>query len=66
MTNKERQNSLDKKKWLASEKNQYDQSGDMGYCCFCSYQDEFDCTATQEKRESRCLCAKAYNRMHRR
>lgn len=65
MTNKERQKSLDKKKWIESEKCKYDKSGSMAYCCFCSYQDEFYCTAIQEMREQNYLCATAYNRMKR-
>lgn len=76
MTNKERQKSLDKKKWLESEKKGEDMSGQMGWCPYCEHFDSdvswFHqciirwCTATQEEREKQCLCAKAYNRMVRR
>ena len=67
MTNKERQKSLDKKKWLESEKQGCDLSGAMEYCSCCSECDWWldICTATQEERESKCLCATAYNRMQR-
>lgn len=77
MTNKERQKSLDKKKWLESEKKGKDMSAKMEYCFDC---DKFivykgheknmpcvttRCDASQEERESQCLCATAYNRMMR-
>ena len=72
MTNKERQKSLDKKKWLSSEKNGEDMSGQMPYCFECGMQG-FDrwcashatniCTASQQEREELCYCARAYNRM---
>ena len=67
MTNKERQKSLDKKKWLLSERVNIDASGTMDYCSYCNKIDRsyFGCEATQEERESQCLCAKAYNRMER-
>ena len=73
MTNKQRQKSLDKKKWLESETWDMDCSGAMPYCDFCGkrYIDDHGeialtiCDATQEERESECLCAKAYNRMRR-
>ena len=67
MTNKERQASLDKKKWLVSEHLNCDCSGTMEYCEYCAKMGfaDFSCEATQEERESQCLCAKAYNRMKR-
>lgn len=77
MTNKERQNQLDKRKWLESEEKGKDMSGWMKYCCYCDdcklVQTFVDgkprillrCNATQEERETACLCAKAYNRMYR-
>jgi hypothetical protein len=62
MTNKERQAILDKKKWLASEKECCDKTGEMPYCFHCLYQSKYlMCQATQEERENLCLCAKAYN-----
>jgi hypothetical protein len=63
MTNKERQNSLDKKKWLESEKENCDKSGEMNYCDYCLYQDVIYCNATQYEREQNNLCATAYNKM---
>ena len=67
MTNKERQKSLDEKKWLESEKQCEDMSGKMEYCECCSFADWWFniCDATQEERENKCLCATAYNRMKR-
>ena len=67
MTNQERQKSLDKKKWIESEKQGKDMTGNMDYCNHCYYQEI--CRDTQfipqEEREEYCLCAKAYNRMKR-
>lgn len=66
MKNTERQTALDKRKWIESEKEGCDMSGDMPYCEHCEEQTRFrSCVATQEERESVCLCAKAYNRMAR-
>ena len=68
MTNKERQKNLDKKKWAESEKEGRDMSGEMPYCWHCPKCilgiDKYNtCTATQEQRETNCLCARAFNRM---
>lgn len=69
MTNKERQASLDKKKWLESEKYGFDMGGQMRWCDYCGNQyrnplkPHFACTASQESRVEHCMCAKAYNRM---
>ena len=67
MTNKERQKSLDRKKWLESEKQCEDMSGKMEYCDYCDSQSfyMYDCEANPEEREENCLCAKAHNRMKR-
>lgn len=66
MTNKERQASLDKKKWLASEKSKVDLSGIMYYCSYCEHcSSGFKCKASQTEREVKCLCATAYNRFKR-
>lgn len=63
MTNKQRQKLLDKEKYLASEIKRKDLSGEMPYCNFCACVTNYQaCTATQEQRESECLCAKAYDR----
>jgi hypothetical protein len=75
MKNVERQRSLDRKKWLESEKMCFDMSGKMPYCDYCGMQG-FDCilnkyvlenicTTPHEEREQKCLCATAYNRMKR-
>lgn len=68
MTNRQRQSSLDKKKWIESENAGEDLSGKMLCCYHCEFQaDErnFDavCTKTHEERVKHCYCAKAYNRM---
>ena len=66
MTNKERQQKLDKQKYLKSERIGVDMSGAMTYCCFCKEKKyPLNCDVAQEVRESKCLCAKAYNRMKR-
>lgn len=75
MKNTERQKSLDKKKWIASEKNGMDMSGEMLHCFYCKKRTPRDwqsdgflrhgCSASQEEREGQCLCATAYNRMKR-
>lgn len=69
MKNTERQASLDKQKWLESERNGTDFSGWMPYCYECEYVDCYNncrCSVTHEERVENCLCAKAYNRMVRR
>ena len=69
MTNKQRQKSLDKKKWLESEKQGFDMSGCMLYCSTCEHanhdSEEGFCKASQALREKMSLCATAYNRMWR-
>ncbi len=71
MKNIERQKQLDKKKWLASEKNGFDTSGMERQCFYCPKQKTcppptlVHCVASQEEREEKCLCAKAYNLMYR-
>jgi hypothetical protein len=64
MKNKERQKKLDEQKWLESEKEFCDKTGEMPYCFYCLYQTQYlVCQATQEERENGCICAKAYNKM---
>ena len=71
MLNKQRQKSLDKKKWLESQQQGFDMSGCMPYCEFCEFADHSHptengkCYATQDERESNHLCAKSFNRMAR-
>lgn len=73
MTNKERQKSLDKQKWLASEQKGEDMSGQMPYCLHCQWFDSelvyggsvvrwCNCEP-KEEREIKCYCATAYNRL---
>ena len=65
MSNIKKQKSLDKKKWIESEKNGYDMCGQMPYCSACEIKKLFCvCNTTQMEREMNCLCAKAYNRLH--
>lgn len=62
--NSVKQKQLDENKWLASELAKEDMSGAMFYCDACEKQrNGYVCGATQEERESKCLCAKAYNRL---
>ena len=67
MTNQQRQASLDKQKWLESEKQKRDMSGDMPYCNYCEWSQpahpHWFCLGTHEQRVKACACAKAYNRM---
>lgn len=66
MTNKLRQEQLDKAKWFLSETNREDMSGAMFYCDACEKQrNGYVCGATQEEREGKCLCAVAWNRLSR-
>lgn len=67
MTNKERQRSLDKKKWFRSIEEGSDQSGKLFYCDYCTKQNTaFNiCDADQYSRETNCLCATAFNRSER-
>lgn len=64
MTNKERQQSLDNQKYLASEKANIDLSGVMPYCKACPHRDaEYEmCAITHEQRVAETSCAKAFNR----
>lgn len=64
MTNKQRQKSLDKRKWIASETLQRDLSGFMFWCETCQHYG--NCTIPQAERERNTICATAYNRMQRR
>ena len=58
-----RQQQLDEKKYLTSQNYKRDLSGSMPYCLKCdkiTY--NHTCRATQQERESQCLCAKAFNK----
>ena len=64
--NELKQKELDKSKWIKSEEQGEDMSGAMPYCDACEHQrNGFVCGVTQGDRESKCLCAKAYNRLRR-
>lgn len=63
MTNRKRQEWLDKQKWLLGENIKEDPSGSMCYCDFCKYQREGQCDAFQRERVKEAICAKAYNKM---
>lgn len=65
MTNKDRQKSLDKKKWLLSEKVGTDQSGKMLWCESCKYCNLGKCGISHEQRNNENSCARAYNAMAR-
>lgn len=66
MKNSERQKSLDKKKYLESERLGSDQSGKMIYCQGCEYKCAFrGCLKSQEEKDQHHYCATAYNRMRR-
>jgi hypothetical protein len=68
LTLKQRQQKLDLQKWVDSKKQGFDMSGCMLYCEKCEFANHSHptehgkCYATQEQRESQCLCAKAYNK----
>ena len=66
MSNKETQQKLDIKKWLASEKCGYDRAGSMDWCNYCKAQKQ---STTKEKvfcankEKDSTTCATAYNKM---
>lgn len=64
-TNKVLQSRLDREKYIASEKANYDKSGNMYYCSKCDAQNNAICEATQEEREKQSLCAKAFKKWER-
>lgn len=63
MTNKQRQEWFNKKKWLESEKQGVDMSGIMVICDYCDACVGVTCTATQKEIDEKCYCATAYNRL---
>lgn len=65
LTNKYNQSRLNKKKWLESEKQIRDMSGEMFYCSHCEFQDGVYCKVNDPERTTNCYCAKAYNRLKR-
>lgn len=64
------QKTLDKKRWLASEKVGYDLAGKLPECGNCEFKKLTIssrgnyCGETYDYRVLKCLCAKAYNRLH--
>ena len=64
MTNKQRQEELDKQKWVFGETVCVDPSGAMPYCAECKYQKDSFCQKNQQEREEGSLCAKAYNLLY--
>lgn len=63
MKNKDRQSSLDKKKWQESIINKKDMSGKMNYCKGCRWQEKDTCAIPHETRAFIYACAKNYNRL---
>lgn len=66
MTNKKRQEVLDKEKWIESYECKEDQSGKMPYCQYCEFAVLGKCTQDEKVREISYQCATAFNRMKRR
>lgn len=63
ISNKAKQQELDRMKWNLSQIEQKDLSGKMDYCNYCPQQfDGCVCNIGQHVREQECLCAKAFNR----
>lgn len=57
---------LNKKKWLASERQKEDLSGKMAWCVKCEKRTERGtCSAPPSMRDLEGYCARAYNRMQR-
>ena len=65
MTNQYNQQRLNKIKWLESEKQLRDMSGEMPWCEVCNYRFGVDCDIDDPERTNKCLCSTAYNRMKR-
>ena len=53
---------LDFQKWLESEKQLQDLSGEMPYCSFCDFCEKCKCKATQTQRFEERLCAKTFKK----
>ena len=63
--NIERQKQLEEQKYLQSQSYKRDLSGSMPYCLKCDKATyNHNCKATQQERESQCLCAKSYNKLN--
>lgn len=74
MTNKERQESLDKARWIASEKAMRDCGGQFAHCKGCTYRStpipnttympDYHCNAAYDLRLKEFPCATAYNKFY--
>lgn len=72
MTNKERQEQLDKARWIKSEHAMHDCGGQFEYCEQCEqrstpisnthYVSDYHCNMSYDNRQKTCACAKAYNK----
>ena len=65
MSNNKRQEELDRQKWFLGESLCIDPSGCMEYCKHCSYKKDDYCTLSHDERSSKNICAKEYNKLHR-
>lgn len=54
-----KQQELDVKKWLASEKEGKDACGEFDYCAHCDKNEEFPCAVASEKAAAKAKSAKA-------
>jgi hypothetical protein len=69
-TKTERQEQLDKRRWIRSEKAKADMGGTFEYCNYCNYKSKPintpyyngvpHCNTTYEQRVQECPCAVAY------
>lgn len=74
MTNPQRQEYLDKKRWILSEKVKHDVGGNENFCNLCEhkstpigtpyYNPVAHCNCSYEQRKENCTCAKAYNKYY--
>ena len=71
-TKQQRQEQLDKRRWIRSENAKCDMGGTFEYCNFCGYKSNsinthyYDgvphCNTTYEQRLQECPCVSAYDR----
>ena len=74
MTNKQKQEHLDKQRWIRSENAKHDLGGSFNYCNYCDYKSTPigtpyynpcpHCNTTYEQRVKETPCAKAYNKYY--
>lgn len=75
MNNEKKQEFIDKKRWITSEKAQHDCGGTFDFCSCCEFRSTPigtpyynpipHCNSTYEQRSANHTCAKAYNKFHR-